>query len=182
MVLAFTPELSWTDLPLKPFMVPLFQEAVRAGRVLASSQRDFRTGEVAWLGSSARTGLLVPRTTGQPTIEIDAEGRTRQPIPAPGLWKVKQRDGRERWIAVRLDPVAASIERVDDASIEAWRRGVGSWRWLGDSSDADAVAQGLDSPWTLPLLCVAMLCLLAESILSRFGSPRAQADGKAVTA
>jgi hypothetical protein len=27
-----------------------------------------------------------------------------------------------------------------------------------------------------------MLCLLAESILSRFGSPRAQADGKAVTA
>ena len=181
-VLAFTPELAWTDLPLKPFMVPLFQEAVRAGRVMASSQRDFRAGEVAWLGSGARNGLLMPRTNGQPTIEIDAEGRTRQPIPAPGLWKVKQRDGRERWIAVRLDPVAASIERVDEASIESWRRGVGSWRWLGETVESEAVSQGLDSPWTLPLLCVAMACLLVESVLSRFGSPRTQADGKAVTA
>ena len=179
-VLAFTPELSWTDLPLKPFMVPLFQEAVRAGRVMASSQRDVRAGEVAWLGSTSRNGLLVPREAGQPTIEIDAEGRTRQPIPAPGLWKVKQRDGRERWIAVRLDPAAASIERVDEASIEAWRRGVGAWKWFGESSDGDTASQGIDSPWTLPLLCIAMACLFMESILSRLGSPRS--GGEAVAA
>lgn len=182
MALAFTPELAWTDLPLKPFMVPMFQEAVRAGRVLASSQRGFRAGEVAWLGSAARNGLLVPRTTGLPTIEIDAEGRTRQPIPAPGLWKVKQRDGRERWIAARLDPIDASIERVDEAAIEAWRKGVGSWRWMGAADESTATSQGLDSPWTFPLLCVAVACLLAESVLSRLGSPRAQATSKAVAA
>ena len=135
--LAFTPELDWTDLPLKPFMVPLFQEAVRGGRALAASQRGAWAGETAWLGSAARGGLLVPVDAGLPTIEIDGDGRTRMPIPAPGLWKVRQRDGRERWLAVRLDPTAASIEPVDAVSIDAWRRGVGTWQDRGASKEAE---------------------------------------------
>lgn len=180
--LAFSPEVAWTDLPLKPFMVPLFQETVRAGRALAASQRDAISGEVAWLGSTARNGLLVPAEAGRSTIEIDGEGRTRTAVPAPGLWKVKQRDGRERWVAVRLEPSAASVEALDEASVDAWRSGVGSWRIFGDAADPSSDRGGVDSPWTMPLLAIALACLVAESALARVGSPHeSRAEGTVTT-
>lgn len=170
--LAFTPEVSVTDLPLKPFMVPLFQELARAGRVVAASQQSCWSGEPAWLGSAAAGGLL-RSSDGAVTLEIDGEGRTMRPIPAPGLWKVEQRDGRRRWIAVRLDPRAASVDRVEPDAFEAWRAATGPWIWQGERVDTGTVPVEPDvSPWTFPLLATALVMLLAESGWSRRGSPR----------
>lgn len=169
--LAFTPEVSVTDLPLKPFMVPMFQEIARAGRVIASAQQACRSGEVAWLGSASAGGLL-RSMDGATAIEIDGEGRTTRPIPAPGLWKVEQRDGRRRLVAVRLDPAAASVERVEGAAFEAWRAALGPWAWCGERASADERALvSDDSPFTFPLLAAALVTLLAECAWSRRGSP-----------
>jgi len=169
--LAFTPEVSVTDLPLKPFMVPMFQEIARAGRVIASAQQACRSGEVAWLGSASAGGLL-RSMDGATAIEIDGEGRTTRPIPAPGLWKVEQRDGRRRLVAVRLDPAAASVERVEGAAFEAWRAALGPWTWCGERASADERALvSDDSPFTFPLLAAALVTLLAECAWSRRGSP-----------
>lgn len=170
--LAFTPEVLVTDLPLKPFMVPMFQEIARAGRVIASSQQACWSGENAWIGTAAAGGLL-RSIDGGTVIEIDAEGRTTRPIPSPGLWKVEQRDGRQRWIAVRIDPRATSIDRVEAAAFEAWRSAVGPWSWCGERAKPGDEAASLDaSPFTFPLLAAALVVMLAESVWSRRGSPR----------
>lgn len=175
--LAFTPEVSVTDLPLKPFMVPLFQEIARAGRVIASTHQACWSGERAWLGSTAANGLL-RSIDGRTVIEIDADGRTTRAIPSPGLWKVEQRDGRQRFIAARLQPGAASVDRVESEAFEAWRSALGPWSWCGEPSANDAEAPASDeSPWAFPLLAVALVFLLAECAWSRRGSPHRAALG-----
>lgn len=169
--LAFTPEVSVTDLPLKPFMVPLFQEIARSGRVIASTQQSCWSGERAWLGSTAVGGLL-RSADGKTVIEIDADGRTTRAIPFPGLWKVEQRDGRQRFVAARLDPRSASIDRVESAAFEAWRSVLGPWAWCGEPAADDVEAPASDeSPWAFPLLAAALVSLLAECAWSRRGSP-----------
>jgi hypothetical protein len=105
-------------------------------------------------------------------IEIDSEGRTTQPVPFPGVWSLEQRDGRARPIAARLDPQAASIEHVDASRIEAWWSPVGVWTRLSAERTVaqDSVRQ--ESTWTLPLLLLALLFLVGESLWSRRSSPR----------
>lgn len=171
-VLATAPEIAVTDLPLKPLMVPLFQEIARAGRVVASAQQVCSSGETGWMGSAAAGGLL-RSSDGATVIEIDGEGRTARAVPHPGLWKLEQRDGRQRWIAVRLDPRAASIDRVEPAAFEAWHRGLGAWSSQGEEGgESRADAPATDSPWTIPLVGAALVALLSECAWSRRGSPR----------
>ena len=182
-MLAAAPELACTDLPLKPMMVPLLQETVRGGRWLAAAGRQLRSGESATLGPMAAGGLLQPGEAAQgAAIEIDGEGRTVRAVPAPGLWKLRTRDGQERWIAVRLDADSARIDAVDGAAFEAWRSGLAPWQ---DGAEG-AVASGsidvsADSPWAPWSLLVALALLLLEIPLSRHGSPRASSLAEAAT-
>jgi hypothetical protein len=170
---AFPLELDSTDLPLRPLMVPLLQEIVRAGRSLALGSESLRSGMRGYLGPSAAGGLLRAGDDARSTaIEIGAEGFTVLPIPAPGLWRVEQRDGKSRWVAVTLDPASASIEPVLASEIEAWRAVIGKWAWI---DERDAVAGDIgpgESPWTMPLLVLALLLLVGESVWSRNSSPR----------
>jgi len=172
-LLAFPPELECTDMPLRPLMVPFFQEVIRAGRALARGSSVVMTGAIARLGPSAAGGLLRstdPRRS--MVIEIDAEGRTTRPVPFPGLWSLEQRDGRVRPIAARLDPQAASIEQVDASEIDAWWSPAGSWTRLNAERALTQDSMRQESAWTQPLLLLALLLLVGESLWSRRSSPR----------
>ena len=172
-MLAFPTDLECTDMPLRPLMVPFFQEISRAGRALALGSSVVMTGQIAQFGPSAAGGLLRsmdPQRQG--TIEIDPEGRTIEAVPFPGLWALEQRDGRSRWIAARLDPAAAGIEAVDASEIEAWWSPVGTWSRLDSDQPATEGVVRQDSALTLPLLVIALLALVAESLWSRRSSPR----------
>lgn len=170
---AFPPELDSTDLPLRPLMVPLLQEIVRTGRALASDTDSLRSGMRGYLGPSAAGGLLRSgEGTRVATLEIGSDGFTVGPIPSPGLWRVEQRDGRSRWVAVRLDPESTSIEAVDVAEIEAWRSALGKWSWADESPTTQVDADTQASRWTLPLLFLALALLVTESLWSRRASPR----------
>lgn len=174
---AFPIELDCTDLPLRPLMVPLMQEIARQGRAAAAGTASSRSGEIASLGPSAAGGLLRCMESGRSTvIEVGPDGRTQAPIPAPGIWKIEQRDGRERWIAVRLDPESASVEPVGASEIEAWRSGVGTWRWIDEVSDPDRESPTGESRWTFPMMLTAIMLLVAESLWSRRSSPRPVAE------
>jgi hypothetical protein len=131
------------------------------------------TGEIARLGPSAAGGVLRsldPRRT--TVIEIDPEGRTTQAVPFPGLWALEQRDGRTRSIAARIDPEAASIERVDLSEIERWWSPIGVWSRLDAEEPVVDTTMQQDSSWTVPLLSLALLMLVTESLWSRRTSPR----------
>ncbi|MFM7808998.1 MAG: hypothetical protein ACKPEA_13890 [Planctomycetota bacterium] len=105
-------------------------------------------------------------------IEIDAEGRTTRPVPFPGLWSLEQRDGRARPIAARLDPQAASIEQVDASEIDAWWSPAGTWTRLNAEQVLTQDSMRQESAWTRPLLLLALLLLVGESLWSRRSSPR----------
>jgi hypothetical protein len=172
-LLAFPPELECTDMPLRPLMVPFFQEVIRAGRALARGSSVVMTGAIARLGPSAAGGLLRstdPRRS--MVIEIDAEGRTTRPVPFPGLWSLEQRDGRTRPIAARLDPQTASIEQVDASEIDAWWSPAGTWTRLNAEQVLTQDSMRQESAWTRPLLLLALLLLVGESLWSRRSSPR----------
>lgn len=172
-LLAFPPELDCTDMPLRPLMVPFFQEVSRTGRTLALGSSTVMTGEIARLGPSAAGGVLRsldPRRT--TVIEIDPEGRTTQVVPFPGLWALEQRDGRTRSIAARIDPEAASIERVDVSEIERWWSPIGVWSRLDAEEPVVDTTMQQHSSWTVPLLSLALLMLVTESLWSRRASPR----------
>lgn len=170
-LLATATDLACTDLPLKPMMVPLLQEVVRGGRWVASTSQRTLSGERASLGPSAAGGLLEPSDASQgAAIELDAEGETIRALPAPGLWKLRMRDGRERWIAVSLDPAAARIDPVTPEALETWRGGLAPWQSGAEGSSTTEASTG--SAWTPWLFAVVLVLLLLEVPLSRHGSPR----------
>lgn len=173
LMMAMPPDLSWTDLPLKPLMVPLMQETVRAGMSMSANRRRLMVAQVASLGPSASGGLLIPATsTMGPSIEIDGEGRSRSVLPSPGLWKLRKQDGSEAWYAVRLDPADADIGTLSRSDLLSWEQALGEWTWSDEPVMPSDGTTRTESPWTWSLVLIGLLCLLIETPWSRRGSPR----------
>lgn len=169
---SFPPELSCSDLPLRPLMVPLMQEIVRSSRPYASAAAMHRSGAVAALGPSAAGALLRSTDATRPVaIEVGADGRTTTPVPFPGIWKLEQRDGRARWIAVTLEQEAARIDPVSASELDAWSAPVGGMTRVDDAIRQERVPDARQSPWTIPMLLLALTLLVVESIWSRRPSP-----------
>lgn len=168
----FPPELSCSDLPLRPLMVPLMQELVRSSRRYASAVTTHRSGAIATFGPSAAGALLKSTDEARPVaVEIGPDGRTTSPVPFPGIWKLEQRDGRARWIAVTLDPEAARIDPVPASELDAWSAPVGGMQRIGSSIREERSPDAHQSPWTIPMLLLAVTLLAAESVMSRRSSP-----------
>lgn len=175
LILAMPPELGWTDLPLKPMMVPLVQESVRSGTSLAATRQRLVVGQVASFGPSARGGLLVPATTAMGgTIEIDDDGRTRGEVPSPGLWKLQRQDGSSSWHAARLDPADADVARLERQDLLSWVQVVGDWSWSDEKEPSVEAGVRTESPWTWWFMLAGLACLCVESPWSRRGSPRGE--------
>lgn len=173
LMMATPPDLAWTDLPLKPLMVPLMQETVRAGMSMSANRRNLVVAQVASLGPSASGGLLIPATkTMGSAIEIDGEGRSRSVLPSPGLWKLRKRDGVEAWYAVRLDPADADIGTLSRSDLLSWEQALGEWTWSDEPVMPSGGAVRTESPWTWSLVLIGLLCLVMETPWSRRGSPR----------
>ena len=173
LLLAMSTDLAWTDLPLKPLMVPLMQESMRSGITLAASNRRLMVASKASLGKSAAGGVLHPATSsmGSP-IEIDGDGRLQLAVPSPGLWRLRRSDGSEAWHAVMLQPADADIGAVQRSELLAWSQAAGDWRWSDESVQEAASGHTSESPWTWLLLLLGVACLAVETPWSRRGSPR----------
>lgn len=173
LLLAMSTDIAWTDLPLKPLMVPLLQESVRSGVTLAASNRRLMVASKASLGKSAAGGMLHPArpAMGSP-IEIDGDGRLQRAVPSPGLWRLRRTDGSEAWHAVMLQPADADIGAVQRSELLAWSQAAGDWRWSDEAGQEAATGQASESPWTWLLLLLGVACLGVETPWSRRGSPR----------
>lgn len=159
----------WSDLPLKPLVVPLVQELVRQGIAGGATQRTGLAGEVLEVSASSldrlepagraaiRDGVLVAERSGA-WLTRDGRGRTQGVVainaPAPSAGT----DAADReTVAARLAPIAGEVAWLDAA--QAPRDG-------GGSQSADAANHTL--PLTL-FLIAAMLGLL-EAALARQAS------------
>lgn len=193
-------DLSWTDLPAKPMMVPFAQELVRQSVGLASSGRTGVAGQnVAFpVGTVELTPVVLGATdaeraaAGAP-IPIDATRALASPIRRAGLWKARASNGAALgMVAVRADTAASRVESRSEAEVASWLSSLGvSVEWLDDNrltteasgdEKASAGASVLSSgpqkpPISFPLLIAAMLVAIAEVVMARFFSHARIDDG-----
>lgn len=184
-------DLSWTDLPAKPLVVPLLQELVRQGvgraaadsRVVAgatapSGTLPARTAElrmVAGEDAASTSGLAVRpeqalRRAGV-YVAVDERERPLGAVvvsPAPGAGDVGTQDRSA------LEPVLARIAGGPTfASGDAQTGGV---TWIGDDFDPSAAvastgkAGARQSELSFPLLVAAAILAVVELMLARMVS------------
>ncbi len=178
-MLTVAPDLSWSTLPLKPLMVPLWQELVAEGRRRASTAQSASVGSrprvdgagVVELRPVAADGSSLP---GARPIAVGAGGRVSTGVERTGLYEEVDSSGTVRgMLAVVPDAAACSVAPVDPDRVAAWLSGGGGFRWVGDGT---AVEQGavlavsvfravVDlAPW---FFAAALLLAAVESFLAR---------------
>ncbi|MFN7022855.1 MAG: hypothetical protein ACK4WH_16290, partial [Phycisphaerales bacterium] len=126
-VFAFAPELRWTDLPVKPLMVPLMQEIVRQGVGSGSSGRVVTAGSVASVPAPAvalrRRGLggVGAAAGGGGEILVTDAGATASPMRNAGVWDAVDASRVARGVVVvNADADGGDVTRQPEASVGAW--------------------------------------------------------------
>lgn len=176
--LASAPELTWTNLPAMPLMVPVVQEILRQG--LGET-----TGATRGVAGQA---LMAPREATQfRWIELGSGAVTREAAevspPAPsahaGLFRTVDAAGRTLGLlAVNADPEGGRVETVARAELERWLgsltpRGRVSWMEGGSAGLGTGAGQAVagesetSTPLDLWLLLAAVGLGVVELVLAR---------------
>ena len=167
---AVSPELSWTNLPAKPLMLPLCQEIVRQGvSMIRTSQRILVGDQMAmpW-GGTARE--LVDADGRH--LAIDQTGRPVEPIARAGLYSVNDAAGEPvGMVAVNVESSAGRTEVQPSETVRAWLRASAPWTFL-DAGDPGAPLRTAASGSSLAgVLLMALLALVViETALARWFS------------
>ncbi len=168
--LAVAPELSWTNLPSKPLMVPLFHELVRQGVSVIRGSQKIMVGEQPVVGvAQAARDMVGPQ--GQ-RIALDAAGRPGQPLTRSGVYNLLDPTGQPvNTIAVNVDPSAGATDAQSPAAVASWLGNSGPWQ----TYDADNLAATLGStdagsPIAGALLMAVLALVLLETALARWFS------------
>lgn len=165
--LTASPELTWTNLPVKPLMVPLFQELIRQAVAGARGTARAMVGDRPPVVSGA--ALLVGPDGRE--VAVDAAGRATEPLMATGLWSVRDRDGRT---------VGGVVVDIDLAAIDLTCQPIEAVRdWAGTSGSAEIsfasgarmpellVRQDRDTGTARVLLAALLVLAVIEGVMSR---------------
>jgi hypothetical protein len=157
-VFASAPELTWTNLPVKPLMVPLFQELVRAGIQLAAGRNEVLVGE----RMAGEPNALMQDARGG-TLALAADGRSAEAVSRAGLWRSDA--GAVVAANVRGASLALAPTAVD--AVRAFLAPVGDVRVREiDAAERVAEVRGA-ADWSFALLVAALVLLLVEGVLAR---------------
>ncbi|MCA9285782.1 MAG: BatA domain-containing protein, partial [Phycisphaerales bacterium] len=85
--LATAPDLAWTNLPAKPFMVPFMQELVRQGVSLSVAAQQTLAGDRPVLPTAVAEVQLLEVAEASP-VGVDASHRPAQPLQRAGLYEL----------------------------------------------------------------------------------------------
>lgn len=169
-LLSTAPSLDWTNLPTKPLMVPLVQEFVREG--LGQVRRDavIRTGDRPRLTRFPAADTL--RSPDDLSLPMATDGRPADPLPAPGLYRVRDAAGAEIGaIAAVVDPAAGRTEPQAADAVESWLARSGDWTTLDAGDPGSALRRaGAATGLATTILIILLVLLVAETILGRLFS------------
>jgi len=164
--IASSPELAWTNLPVKPLMVPLFQEVVRMGLEISRGGDSVLVGEPLRASDGLFRLERIDRTAA--AIETGASGVSREIVPVAGIW----RSDTDAMVAanVRTESIATTPSSSEAVRVAFAR--LGGVRIARQSTEAAGVptTQPHASGWSFALLVVALAALLLEGVLSRIFS------------
>jgi hypothetical protein len=184
-------DLGWTTLPLKPLMVPLWQEMVAEGRRRAS------TAQVASVGSQPevdRQGVVELRPVspdgasmpGVRMVPVGAGGRTSMPLERGGLLEMLDSGGRPQgMLAAVIDGSVTSVAPTDQERVRGWLASAGTFTWISDagsttgSGEPTATAPAARSNGSLApaLFAAALLLAVVEAFLARRFSHAVKSGG-----
>jgi hypothetical protein len=178
-----SPELSWTNLPSKPLMVPLFHELIRQGLSVIRAGQKYGVGEQPNLAAGPAAADVI--TPDGRRIAIDRAGRAESPLMNAGLFNIVDQSGQNIGrVAVNIDPRAAQTSAQSQAAVSAWLARAGDWETIDPKQPADAVGStNRTSPLAWLLLAALLVLVIAETALARWFShattwgPGAQSPG-----
>lgn len=166
-LLTVAPDLEWTNLPTKPFMLPLFQELVRQGLSIIRGGDLYTVGVDHRLAVSRAAAALLDQDG--VTIELDDATRPASPVPTGGLWRVVDQAGLDlETIAVNVEPRWAGSETRSEAAVGGWLARSGDWKILEDRELSRPLGtQAGGSPLGRALLGLLLLLVIIETIMAR---------------
>jgi hypothetical protein len=176
-MLAVAVDLAWTTLPLKPLMVPLWQEIVAEGRRQATALRTVTVGSMPAIDRPGVVELRLLGADGVPVsgarpVQVASGGRTVTPIERAGLYELRDADGRVQGVlAAVIDPAAASVAPVEQERLAGWLGARCMWTEDGSAGGgAAAVTQAArdlgGAPIAAWLFAAAIMLAIAEAALA----------------
>ena len=163
MVIAFcaAPELSWTNLPVKPLMVPLFQEVVRAGIQIAAGRSEVVVGER--LRGDPQSSFRNERGL---ALAIGADGASSGIVEQGGLW----RSDTGAIVAANLRPSSLMLAPNSSETVRTALGPIGDVRFRSAGEGEQADVPSTAGNWSFALLVATLVILLLEGVLSRIFS------------
>lgn len=182
LIILFTtaPELTWTNLPSKPLMVPLVHELVRQGlSSIRANQRIIAGEQPALARHPSATDLIAPE--GQRIAITNA--RPLQPLTKVGLYELRDAASNPlAHIAVNIDPASARVDAQPANAVLAWLSGSGPWTHFANDQPAGALRQITGSASLAGVLLAIVLALvLLETLLARWFSYSVEGEGPITT-
>lgn len=165
-------DLSWTDLPTKPLMVPLLQEVVRQGVGRAAGNGACDAGAGPALGPGVVELVRIGAGEGPQRAAV-TQGRLEDPIRHAGFYAARGATGVATGeIAFDPDLVGARLAPAEQGQLSRWLVGLGAEpEWLGGDTNAPGgTGPAQAPPISLPLLAAALVLAAVEAVVARFAS------------
>jgi hypothetical protein len=178
--LSTAPEVSWSNLPTKPLMVPLVNEIVRQGLSMIRASQKAEVGEQPTLTHAGPAARDLRDAAGR-VIPLSRAGRPQQPLETAGVYTITDEAQQPiGMLAVNIDPRAGETDVQSPAAVEAWLNKSGPWSAFEPGRLGATLGSGAGgSPISGLLLLTVLGLVLLETMLARWFSHayRAGEDG-----
>ncbi len=165
-MLTSAPHLEWTNLPIKPLMVPLMQELIREGTSTSRGSVEILAGDRPFIPMSSARELSGPSES---LITVDQNGLVSEPVRRNGHWIVRDSSGAALSTIVVNSEVNAGDPAITSPDDLRDRLGVDAgWTFLETDELTDQFSKDEPNPvWSLLMLAVVLLLLVLETALNR---------------
>lgn len=175
-VITTAPELAWTNLPVKPFMVPFLQELVRKSLAAIGSADRATVGSRPFVPLRDAHELRGPDGR---RIAIADGGAATSPVEAAGAWSVADVAGRVvGGLPVNVEFAATRMAPRSQQSIAAWLAPFGQVSFGGVDELLGQLAPEREVTGIAVWLLAALVAIaVVETALARWFSHAANASG-----
>ena len=165
-LLTASPSEQWTNLPVKPLMVPLMQELIRRGSSLKSESLSVVSGFDDEIRLAAARELV---STNGRSITLAEDGRPLSPLVQTGGWRVLNSSGRMiSSIAVNPDLEACDPTLVTAERAQRWFENLGPWKVSEFKDIQDRFSDDRNgSALSVILLILVLIIVFVETFLNR---------------
>jgi len=165
-MIAAPPHLEWTNLPIKPLMVPLMQEIIREGVTAGRVSSQLLSGDVP---PGSLSGIREITGPGGLSVSIGNDRTFLDPINRTGHWVARDTSGSALTTIVVNPDIEASNPETTSTEMVMERFGDESGlRVVDDDSLVGGFTEQESNPlWSILLLLAALILLVFETVMNR---------------